>query len=195
MIIVPPPPTHPPPPNPPLPKVLHAGGKFGGDESGYKVSGGLHGVGVSVVNALSEWLEVTVTRNEQDHKLRFARGKPEGPMAVGPAEEAAAADAGRSSGTRVMFKPDAEIFRTTTEFEFEKLATRLDELAYLNPSLTLRLHDERKADPAEQRAETYAHRGGIAEYCDLLCRDNQLLHAEHSEWGSDAANEYKVWVG
>jgi len=100
----------------------------------------------------------------------------------------------RSSGTRVLFKPDAEIFRTTTEFEFDRLATRLDELAYLNPSLTLRLHDERKPDPAEHRAEAYLHRGGIAEYCDLLCRDKQPLHAEQREWGSDEATEYKVFL-
>ena len=80
----------------------------------------------------------------------------------------------------MLFKPDAEIFRTTTEFEYDRLATRLDELAYLNPSLTLRLHDERGADPAEHRTEAYLHRGGIAEYCDLLCRGKQVfIHVKH----------------
>jgi len=119
--------------------VLHAGGKFGGD-SGYKVSGGLHGVGLSVVNALSEWLEVTVCRDGNNHKLRFERGKTVGEMAVSPALET------DSNGTFVHFMPDAKIFKTTCQFEFDKLSGRMDELAYLNAGVKLTLQDFR--DPA-----------------------------------------------
>lgn len=117
--------------------VLHAGGKFGGDDSGYKVSGGLHGVGISVVNALSERVTVEVTRDGNVHVMDFAKGIPQSDLRVSPAGP----DAVR--GTRVVFKPDPTIFKTTTEFEFDKLASRVDELAYLNAGLTIEMIDKR----------------------------------------------------
>jgi len=116
--------------------VLHAGGKFGGEDSGYKVSGGLHGVGISVVNALSEALTVSVVRDGSLHSMRFAQGKALTDLEVAPA-------AGAPRGTTVRFKPDPLIFKTTVDFEFDKLAVRMDELAYLNAGLTLRLVDKR----------------------------------------------------
>lgn len=117
--------------------VLHAGGKFGGDDSGYKVSGGLHGVGVSVVNALSEELTVEVCRDGNLNKMSFSKGIPMTKLIVSPAS----ADATR--GTKVTFKPDPTIFKTTTDFEFDKLASRVDELAYLNAGLTIEMIDKR----------------------------------------------------
>lgn len=120
--------------------VLHAGGKFGGDESGYKVSGGLHGVGISVVNALSETMLVEVARDGNLHSLRLCRGKPVSQLDVKPL---VIEENSMVRGTRVQFKPDPEIFKTTLEFEYEKLANRLDELAYLNPGLTITFKDER----------------------------------------------------
>lgn len=128
--------------------VLHAGGKFGGDDSGYKVSGGLHGVGISVVNALSEELDVEVKRDERVHRMRFSRGQPLGDIQI----DDAAADV--SSGTRVRFLPDPQIFKTALVFDAKKLAARLDELAYLNAGLTIHLVDERlKGCEAFQRGE------------------------------------------
>jgi DNA gyrase subunit B len=117
--------------------VLHAGGKFGGDESGYKVSGGLHGVGVSVVNALSEKLTVSVVRDGSFHTMNFAKGIPQSQLSKRPSEKDA------SRGTTVLFKPDPTIFKTTVDFEFDKLAARIDELAYLNAGLTINLIDRR----------------------------------------------------
>ncbi len=127
--------------------MLHAGGKFGG--GGYKISGGLHGVGVSVVNALSEWLEVEVQRDGKRHAQRFERGKRVSPLRV----------TGKSSktGTTVTFKADPDIF-DETEYETKILAERLDELAYLNAGLVLTLLDERSGD-----SEEFLHKGGIAE--------------------------------
>lgn len=117
--------------------VLHAGGKFGGDASGYKVSGGLHGVGISVVNALSEQLRVFVTRDNTVHKMQFSRG-----VALGAMEMRSASQSDKR-GTKVQFKPDPQIFKTTTEFEYDKLASRLDELAYLNAGITITMIDKR----------------------------------------------------
>lgn len=129
--------------------VLHAGGKFGGEDSGYKVSGGLHGVGLSVVNALSEDLKVEVVREKKVHKMAFSKGVPQTALIVTPA------DATATKGTKVWFKPDPTIFKTTTEFEFDKLASRMDELAYLNAGLTLTLTDTRsKASRATSAAHT-----------------------------------------
>lgn len=102
--------------------VLHAGGKFGGDDSGYKVSGGLHGVGISVVNALSDDLLVTVVRDGFHHSMSFSRGIAVGEMIRRPALSH------ETRGTRVHFHPDADIFKTTVEFEQERLASRIDEL-------------------------------------------------------------------
>lgn len=127
--------------------VLHAGGKFGGDESGYKVSGGLHGVGISVVNALSEKLIVQVNRDGKAHSMTFAEGIPQSGLVVETAENL------KQRGTKVVFKPDPKIFKTTLDFEFDKLATRLDELAYLNPGLTIRLIDKRSKAARKQSVQ------------------------------------------
>ena len=127
--------------------MLHAGGKFGG--GGYKISGGLHGVGVSVVNALSEWLEVEVSRDGKRYTQRFERGQRASPLRT-----AGKAD---GTGTVVVFKPDAKVF-VETEYDSKILAERLDELAYLNAGLVLTLLDERSGEKQE-----FAHKGGIGE--------------------------------
>ncbi len=127
--------------------MLHAGGKFGG--GGYKISGGLHGVGVSVVNALSEWLEVEVQRDGKRYTQRFERG-----LRATPLRTAGKAD---RTGTTVSFKPDPTVF-VEREFDARILAERLDELAYLNSGVVLLLLDERTGEKQE-----FAHKGGIAE--------------------------------
>ena len=142
--------------------TLHAGGKF--DKSSYKVSGGLHGVGVSVVNALSEWLEVEVCRGGKRHHQRYERGIRTTDLSVlGPAH---------GGGTLVTFKPDAEIF-TDLEFSFDKLSNRLRELAFLNKGLEIVLRDERTD---EERAETYRYDGGLAEFVAYLRGTRQPIH-------------------
>ncbi len=139
--------------------TLHAGGKFGG--GGYKISGGLHGVGVSVVNALAEWLEVEVWRDGKTWKQRFARGKKTGPLqAVG---------ATRKTGTRVTFKADPDVM-TATEFELDPILTRLDDIAYLNRGLVIKVRDER----ADQE-KTLKHSGGIAELVQTINRSKSKL--------------------
>lgn len=131
--------------------VLHAGGKFGGSVSGYKVSGGLHGVGSSVVNALSEELSVTVKRDDQVYAMKFSRGKVVQPMSISAATSATgdvvALDPSmpKSTGTSIRFKPDPLIFKTSVEFDIDKLAKRLDEIAYLNAGLRITLNDCRKS--------------------------------------------------
>jgi DNA gyrase subunit B len=151
--------------------VLHAGGKFGG--GGYKVSGGLHGVGISVVNALSEWVEVTVWRDKQVHTQRYERGVPKTELITKPISEA-------RTGTAVSFKPDAEIFTTGTEFDFATLAGRLRELAYLNAGVEITFTDQRlellKSD--QPKVETYHYAGGIREYITYMNKDKQPLHEE-----------------
>ncbi len=146
--------------------VLHAGGKFG--DGGYKVSGGLHGVGVSVVNALSEWVEVTVWRKEIEHKQRYERGIPKGDLA-----EVAAA--GHKTGTSVHFMPDAQIFTETTIFDYNTLAGRLRELAYLNAGVKIVFTDHRANDP---KSNTYFYEGGIKEYVAYMNREKSPLHEE-----------------
>ena len=134
--------------------VLHAGGKFGG--SGYKVSGGLHGVGSSVVNALSEWLEVEVTQNGHIYSQRFERGIPVNDLhIIGDAE---------GHGTLIRFKPDGEIFTETTIYEYEVLARRLREQAFLNAGLSITLSDLRSNDPEEQESEEFCYEGGIRSF-------------------------------
>ncbi|MBE9192680.1 DNA topoisomerase (ATP-hydrolyzing) subunit B [Gloeocapsopsis crepidinum LEGE 06123] len=151
--------------------VLHAGGKFGG--GGYKVSGGLHGVGISVVNALSELIEVTVWRDKHVHVQRFERGVPVTELQVKPSNE------GRT-GTSVTFKPDATIFTTGTEFDYITLAGRLRELAYLNAGVKITFSDRRLEllKSSEPKVETYEYKGGIKEYIAYMNRDKQPLHEE-----------------
>ena len=143
--------------------VLHAGGKF--DGKNYKVSGGLHGVGASVVNALSEWLEVYVRRDSQEYYQRFTRGKSDGPLKeIGDTEE---------TGTTVIFKPDPEIFKETTVFDFETLRQRIQQLAFLNKGLKISLIDKR-ISPAKELH--YHYEGGIAEYVRYLNKAKSTIH-------------------
>ncbi|WP_017324241.1 DNA topoisomerase (ATP-hydrolyzing) subunit B [Synechococcus sp. PCC 7336] len=145
--------------------VLHAGGKFGA--GGYKVSGGLHGVGVSVVNALSEWLEVKVWRSKKVHEQRYERGVPMGELKARPD--------GNKTGTQVTFKPDPEIFTTTSEFDYQVLASRLRELAYLNGGVQIVFADDR-IEPAH--IETYKYDGGINEYVEYINREKHHIHED-----------------
>ena len=146
--------------------VLHAGGKFG--EGGYKVSGGLHGVGASVVNALSSWLEVYVHRDGHIYHQRFENGgKP-----VKDLEVVGICD---DTGTTVVFKPDPTIFTETTVYDFETLNQRIRELAFLNKGLRLVLIDERGDKPREN---DYMYEGGIREYVAYLNKNKTALHEE-----------------
>ncbi|AKG23172.1 DNA topoisomerase (ATP-hydrolyzing) subunit B [Calothrix sp. 336/3] len=151
--------------------VLHAGGKFGG--GGYKVSGGLHGVGISVVNALSEWVEVTVWRDKKVHTQRYERGAAIGDLEAKPYKEA-------RTGTSVSFKPDTQIFTTVTEFDYTTLANRLRELAYLNAGVKITFTDNRlELLKSEQpKIESYEYKGGIREYIAYMNSDKQALHEE-----------------
>jgi DNA gyrase subunit B len=142
--------------------VLHAGGKFGGGH--YKVSGGLHGVGASVVNALSEWLIVEVKRDGHLYRQRYERGKPVTPFeTVGEA---------RGTGTKIVFKPDPEIFEET-EYDFDILSRRLKELSFLNKGIKIILRDER-----QNREDTYHYEGGIVSFVKHLNRNKEVLHPE-----------------
>jgi len=142
--------------------VLHAGGKF--DKNTYKVSGGLHGVGVSVVNALSELLEVEVSRDGKKYFQRYIRGKPEADV-----QEIGTSDV---TGTKTTFKPDTKIFETT-DFQYDILSNRLRELAFLNRGLTISLKDFRSP---EGQAETFTYSGGIVEFVAYLNKKKQSLH-------------------
>ncbi|KAF0653448.1 DNA gyrase subunit B [Cyanobium sp. Copco_Reservoir_LC18] len=152
--------------------VLHAGGKFG--SGGYKVSGGLHGVGISVVNALSEWVEVTVHRQGQVHRQRFERGLPIGTLASEDAPDA-------HTGTSVRFRPDIEIFSGGIEFDYHTLSARLRELAYLNGGVRIVFRDERFAAAGadgEAHEEIYHYEGGIKEYVAYMNAEKDPLHPE-----------------
>jgi DNA gyrase subunit B len=150
--------------------ILHAGGKFGG--GGYKVSGGLHGVGASVVNALSEWLEVQVTRDGKVYQQRYERGIVCYPLkVVGDAPEGI-------SGTRVYFKPDAEIFRETTVFEYNILKQRLREMAFLTKGLRITLTDLRVEEGAEPVSQTFHYEGGIKEFVQYLNKSKTALYSD-----------------
>ncbi len=140
---------------------LHAGGKFGG--GGYKISGGLHGVGMSCVNALSEWLVVEVFQDGKHHYQRYSRGVPEKRLEViGPADH---------TGTKITFYPDSEIFETI-EWEYDRLKNRLREVAYLNKGITITLKDDRDS---RQRREVFCYEGGLAEFVDNFNRTKSTI--------------------
>ena len=143
---------------------LHAGGKFGG--GGYKVSGGLHGVGVSCVNALSEWLDIEVYRNGKIYRQRYNRGVPMKPLAeVGKTDK---------TGTKVTFFPDNEIFETI-EFSYDTMRTRLREVAYLNKGLEIELFDNRKG---RENHDAFRFDGGIKDFVEYLNRNKETMFAE-----------------
>lgn len=143
--------------------VLHAGGKFGGE--GYKVSGGLHGVGISVVNALSEHVEVTVKREGHIHRQEYRRGVPQYDLKViGDTDE---------TGTTTRFKPDSQIFTETLVYEYEILQSRIRELAFLNKGIEIALLDERTG-----ATNTYKYEGGINEFVKYLNRNREALHEQ-----------------
>ncbi len=143
--------------------TLHAGGKFGG--GGYRISGGLHGVGVSVTNALSEWLAVEVYRDGKTYRQRFERGKPVAPLK-------SSSGVPQPSGTRVEFKPDSQVM-TATEFTAEVIAKRLEDIAYLNAGLQIVLEDERLG-----KTQTFKFAGGIKELVRALNRNRSRLNEE-----------------
>lgn len=152
--------------------ILHAGGKFGG--GGYKVSGGLHGVGASVVNALSEWLEVEISRDGKVYKQRYERGK-----VVYKLKEVGTS---KYTGTKVTFKPDAEIFDTTV-YNFDTLKVRLRETAFLTKALKINLNDARE-EPVKER--TFHYEGGIKEFVEYINRHkdplyNKVIYCEGSK--------------
>src|SRR5881275_478963 len=145
---------------------LHAGGKFG--QGAYKYSGGLHGVGAKCTNALSEWFKVEVSRDGKVYHMAFAKGKTTDKLTViGEVKNK------KTTGTLITFLPDPTIFTITTEFKFERLATRLRELAFLNPGLEITLTDER-LDPAKKERFYYKH--GIEEFVRQLGENKQVLH-------------------
>lgn len=144
--------------------ILHAGGKFGGE--GYKVSGGLHGVGVSVVNALSEWLEAEVKHNGKIYHMRFERG-----ITVKQLEEIGVTDS-NETGTKITFKPDAEIFEETV-YHYETLKNRIRELAFLNKGVFISLTDER-----DSVQEEFHYEGGIISFVEYLNESKEAVHAK-----------------
>ena len=146
--------------------VLHAGGKF--DDGAYKVSGGLHGVGASVVNALSEWLEVTVMRNGKQYTERFERG-----IVV---KELYEHDTSTHTGTIVTFKPDYEMFHETLVFNYETIRKRMQETSYLNSILTITVEDER--NPENVISNTYHYEGGVKEYVTFLTGNKTVLNKD-----------------
>ncbi|NJP08419.1 MAG: DNA topoisomerase (ATP-hydrolyzing) subunit B [Leptolyngbyaceae cyanobacterium RU_5_1] len=151
--------------------VLGAGGKFGG--GGYKVSGGLHGVGVSVVNALSEWLEVVVWREQHSHTQRFERGSSATDLQVEPSSD-------DRTGTSITFLPDSTIFTTGIGFDYATLSGRLRELAFLNGGVKIIFTDNRLEllESSEPHVETYFYEGGIREYVAYMNREKQPIHEE-----------------
>jgi DNA gyrase subunit B len=162
--------------------ILHAGGKF--EQGAYTVSGGLHGVGISVVNALSEWLELEIWQDGQVFEQRYERGKPDAPLKV--------TGKTKRRGTQVRFKPDGQVFETL-EFSFDVLAQRLRELAFLNKGLAITLKDERK-EPAKE--QLFLYKGGIISFVEHLNEAKTPLHkpiyvkVERSEMILEVALQY-----
>ncbi len=160
--------------------VLHAGGKFGG--SGYKVSGGLHGVGSSVVNALSEWMEAEVSRDGHVHYQKFSRGNPVCDMKIiGDTEE---------TGTLIRFKADPEIFTETVEYEFDVLERRLRESAFLNAGLSITLTDSR--DPENIVEKVYCYEGGLSSFVEYINTSRALtpLHTPPIHFSASKDDKY-----
>ena len=143
---------------------LHAGGKFG--QGAYKYSGGLHGVGAKCVNALSEWFKVEVSRDGEVHTMEFERGKTTRKLEV--------IGKTKNTGTYVVFKPDAQIFTITQEFQFNMLSTRLRELAFLNPGVEITLVDDRE----DNKSETFFYRDGIEQFVRQLGTNKTVVHAK-----------------
>ena len=155
--------------------VLHAGGKF--EQGAYTVSGGLHGVGISVVNALSEWLELEIWQDGQVFGQRYQRGKPDAPLQM--------TGKTKRRGTQVTFKPDGQIFETL-EFSFDILAQRLRELAFLNKGLEIALKDERK-----EKEQIFKYKGGIVSFVEHLNKNktnvnDKPIYMRGSKDGIDA---------
>ncbi len=159
--------------------VLHAGGKFGG--GGYKVSGGLHGVGASVVNALSEWLEVTICDGEKVYKQRYERGDIITPLEV--------IGESTNKGTEVLFKADREIFKETTEYEFEILERRLREQAFLNAGVNIEIKDLRDEDNVV--SENFKYDGGIISFVEYIHKKRELdvIHPEVIYFNTSASDD------
>ncbi len=163
--------------------TLHAGGKFG-EDGGYKVSGGLHGVGVSCTNALSEWLEVEVCRDGHRYSQRYERGVPTGKMKKGPRS--------KKHGTRIKFKPDQEIFEEMV-FDFDTIATRVQELSFLAGGVRIVLRDLREG---QEREEVYYHKGGVCAYVEYLNEGKNTLHkpihfvSQHQDIEVEVALQY-----
>ncbi|MHC5541506.1 DNA gyrase/topoisomerase IV subunit B, partial [Singulisphaera rosea] len=159
---------------------VHAGGKF--DHDTYKVSGGLHGVGITVVNALSEWLEAEIRRGGQVWHQEYARGVRQGPVrAIGPA---------KSTGTKISFLPDSEIF-ARTDFDYDILEKRLRELTFLNKGVAIKLTDERGDEPKE---EEFFSAGGLAEFVAYLNRSQPVVHPPAVLSGKDEERAVEVEV-
>lgn len=160
--------------------VLHAGGKFGG--GGYKVSGGLHGVGASVVNALSSELEVYVHRDGKVHFLSFKKGVPDGEIEViGDTD---------ITGTVTHFRPDTEIFTETIEYNFDTLEQRLRELAFLNKGLKISIEDKR----TDKEQVTYHYEGGISSYVEFINKNKEVLHEPFFAEGEDQGISVEVAI-
>ena len=153
---------------------LHAGGKFG--KGAYQVSGGLHGVGAKCVNAVSEWFEAEVRRGGKVYQMRFAQGNTTQKMQV-------IGDT-KKTGTKISFKPDPEIFKTTREFQYEILAKRLRELAFLNPGIRIELHDERS-----QKTDHFFFKDGITEFVRFLNTNKNVVHEKPITFSDSVANE------
>jgi DNA gyrase subunit B len=153
---------------------LHAGGKFG--KGAYQVSGGLHGVGAKCVNAVSEWMEAEVRRGGKAYQMRFAQGKTvQKMMVIGDT---------RKTGTKITFKPDPEIFLTTREFQYEILAKRLRELAFLNPGIKIELNDERS-----QKTDVFFFKDGITEFVRFLNQNKNVLHDKPITFSDSAVGD------
>jgi len=153
---------------------LHAGGKFG--KGAYQVSGGLHGVGAKCVNAVSEWFEAEVRRGGKVYQMRFAQGKTTQKIAV-------IGDT-KKTGTKITFKPDPEIFKTTREFQYEIIAKRLRELAFLNPGVRVELVDERS-----QKSDKFFFKDGIAEFVKFLNTNKNVVHEKPIVFSDSVPNE------